>query len=126
MCVDLRKRQMVRTCIFFLYNKRQKHKKMAFVFILHRMTSGRICTFVTLAYRVTTASKFSKPFLQRAFECACILEHQQICAAGRGLMFDLLSQRVELVQHLIQCNIWIQSLASSAAAEHGVVLKNVK
>lgn len=87
------------------------------------MTSGWICTFITLVYRVTAALKLLKPFLWRNFERACIPEHEQICAAGRGLMFDLFSHRVDLVKHLIYCNIWSQSLASSAAAEHRVVLK---
>lgn len=89
---------------------------MTCVFILHRMTSGWICTFITLVYRVTAALKLLN------FERACIPEHEQICAAGRGLMFDLFSHRVDLVKHLIYCNIWIQSLASSVAAEHRVVL----
>lgn len=54
-------------------------------------------------------------------ERARVPEHEQICVVGGGLMFDLFTHRVE-------CNIWIQSLAPSAAAAHrpGVEIESNK
>lgn len=63
---------------------------------------ARIRTFITLV-------EINHTFFIE--ERARFPEYEQICAAGGGLMFDLFTHRVE-------CNIWIQSLASSAAAEH--------
>lgn len=51
-------------------------------------------------------------------ERAGVPEDEQICAAGGGLM-------VVLFIHRVECNIWIQSLASSAAAEHRPVVETL-
>lgn len=79
---------------------------MTFVFILQRMTSECI----------TLVEKRIILFFME--ERAGVPEDEQICAAGGGLM-------VVLFIHRVECNIWIQSLASSAAAEHRPVVETL-
>lgn len=102
MCVVLRKRQMVRTCIFSSIIKDKIFKNDSCIYFTSN--DVRICAFITFV-----ENKRIIPFLIE--ERARVPEQEQICAAGGGLMFDLFTHRVE-------CNIWSPSLASSAAAEH--------